>query len=151
MPDIPFIVHCKIQADGPVPSHPDEMKTRCHGQISLRIRSLAAASASTTSRGLTCVDVGEIKSIVREVVAEQREDPCAIVDETIIKTVEAILTSFVIDDEGRKEMLADFQYLRRWRKGMDQVQSCTFKAIIALIVTSLVGAVWLGVKAMLGK
>jgi hypothetical protein len=116
-----------------------------------KIRSLAAASASTTSRGLPCVDVGEIKSVVREVFAEQREGPSAIIDETMVKTVEASLTSFVIYDEDRKEMLADFQYLRRWRERMEQVQSCAFKAIVTVIVTGFVGAVWLGVKAMLGK
>ena len=33
-------------------------------------------------------------------------------------------------------------------KGM---QSYTFKAVITIIVTGLVGAVWLGVKVMLGK
>jgi hypothetical protein len=116
-----------------------------------KIRSLAAASASTTSRGLPCVDVGEIKSIVAEVFAEQREGPSAIIDEAMVKTVEAIFTSFVIYDEERKEMLADFQHLRRWRKGMEQAQSCTFKAIITLIVTGFAGAVWLGVKAMNGQ
>ena len=31
------------------------------------------------------------------------------------------------------------------------MQSYTFKAVITIIVTGLVGAVWLGVKAMLGK
>ena len=31
------------------------------------------------------------------------------------------------------------------------MQSYTFKAVITIIVTGLVGAVWLGVKVMLGK
>jgi phage terminase large subunit len=31
------------------------------------------------------------------------------------------------------------------------MQSYTFKAVITVIVTGLVGAIWLGVKAMLGK
>ena len=60
-------------------------------------------------------------------------------------------------DEGalelihRIELRADFQHLRRWRKSVEQAQSYTFKAVITVIVTGFVGAVWLGVKVMLGK
>jgi hypothetical protein len=36
------------------------------------------------------------------------------------------------------EMRADFQHLRRWRKSVEQAQS-------------YIGAVWLGIKVMLGK
>jgi hypothetical protein len=49
------------------------------------------------------------------------------------------------------EMRADFQHLRRWRKSVEQAQSYSFKAVITIIITGVVGAVWLGVKAMLGK
>jgi hypothetical protein len=49
------------------------------------------------------------------------------------------------------EMRADFQHLRRWRKSVEQAQSYTFKAVITVIVTGFVGAVWLGVKAVLDK
>ena len=51
----------------------------------------------------------------------------------------------------RIELRADFQHLRRWRKSVEQAQSYTFKAVITVIVAGLVGAVWLGVKVMLGK
>ena len=49
------------------------------------------------------------------------------------------------------ELRADFQHLRRWRKSVEQAQSYTFKAVITVIVTGVLGAVWLGVKVMLGK
>ena len=49
------------------------------------------------------------------------------------------------------ELRADFQHLRRWRKSVEQAQSYTFKAVITIIVSGFVGAVWLGVKVMLGK
>jgi hypothetical protein len=35
--------------------------------------------------------------------------------------------------------------------GVEQAQSYTFKAVITVIVTGFVGAVWLGIKATLGK
>ena len=49
------------------------------------------------------------------------------------------------------ETRADFQHLRRWRRSVEQAQSYTFKAVITVIVTGFVGAVWLGIKATLGK
>jgi hypothetical protein len=49
------------------------------------------------------------------------------------------------------EMRADFLHLRRWRKSVEQAQSYTFKAVITIIVTGFVGAVWLGIKVMLGN
>lgn len=49
------------------------------------------------------------------------------------------------------ELRADFQHLRRWRRSVEQAQSYTFKAMITVIVTGFVGAVWLGIKVMLGK
>jgi len=49
------------------------------------------------------------------------------------------------------EIRADLQHLRRWRRSVEQAQSYTFKAVITVIVTGFVGAVWLGVKATLGK
>ncbi len=51
----------------------------------------------------------------------------------------------------RIELRADLQHLRRWRKSVEQAQSYTFKAVITVIVTGFVGAVWLGIKATIGK
>jgi hypothetical protein len=65
--------------------------------------------------------------------------------------VAAILKSFGIDDDDTKEIRADFQHLRRWRKSVEQAQSYTFKTIITVIAGGVVGALWLGFKAMLGK
>ncbi|MHC4052650.1 phage terminase large subunit [Bradyrhizobium sp. 25ACV] len=49
------------------------------------------------------------------------------------------------------QVRADFQHLRRWRKSVEQAQSYTFKAVITVLATGLMGAVWLGVKVVLGK
>jgi ABC-type transporter Mla maintaining outer membrane lipid asymmetry permease subunit MlaE len=49
------------------------------------------------------------------------------------------------------ELRADFQHLRRWRKSVEQAQRYTFKTVITIIVSGLVGAAWLGIKVMLGK
>src|SRR5665213_2003969 len=93
----------------------------------------------------------DIRRIVGEVVAEQKRLHINEADEVILKTIATILTSFGIEEEDRRELRADFQHLRRWRKSVEQAQSYTFKAVITVIVTGLGGAVCLGVKVMLGK
>jgi hypothetical protein len=93
----------------------------------------------------------DIRRIVGEVLAEQTRLHINETDEVILKTIATILTSFGIEEEDRRELRADFQHLRRWRKSVEQAQSYTFKAVITVIVTGLVGAAWLGVKVMLGK
>ncbi len=51
----------------------------------------------------------------------------------------------------RQELRADFGQLRRWRKSVEQEQCYTFRAIITMIVTGFLGAVWLGIKAAFGR
>jgi hypothetical protein len=38
-----------------------------------------------------------------------------------------------MEEEDRRELRADFQHLRRWRKSVEQAQSYTFKAVITVI------------------
>ena len=91
----------------------------------------------------------EVKEIISEVLAEQKRSND--VDHVVMKTIATILTSFGIEEDDRIELKADFSHLRRWRKSVEQAQSYTFKAVITIIVTGFLGAVWLGFKAMLGK
>lgn len=92
----------------------------------------------------------EIKEVIHDVLKEQRlYEPD--IDKVALKTIATLLTSFGIEEDDRLELRADFQHLRRWRKSVEQAQSYTFKAIITVIVTGFLGALWLGVKTMMGK
>lgn len=93
----------------------------------------------------------DIRTIVAETLAEQQRLQRDDIDAIVLRAIATILTSFGIEEEDRKELRADFQHLRRWRKSVEQAQSYTFKAVITVIVAGLVGAVWLGVKVMLGR
>lgn len=93
----------------------------------------------------------EIRAIVAETLAEQHSLQQDSIDAIVLKTVASVLASFGIEDDDRKEVRADFQHLRRWRKSVEQAQSYTFKAVITVIATGLMGAVWLGVKVVLSK
>jgi hypothetical protein len=93
----------------------------------------------------------DIRAIVAETLIEQQRQHRDDIDAVVFRAIATILTSFGIEEEDRKELRADFQHLRRWRKSVEQAQSYTFKAVITVIVAGLVGAVWLGVKVILGK
>src|SRR6185312_17288670 len=93
----------------------------------------------------------DIRAVVLETLAEQQKPYRDEVDTIVLRAVATTLTSFGIDEDDRRELRADLQHLRRWRKSVEQAQSYTFKAVITIIVTGLVGAAWLGIKAMLGR
>lgn len=93
----------------------------------------------------------DIRAIVAETLAAQHRLQQESIDSIVMKSVASVLATFGIEDDDRREVRADFQHLRRWRKSVEQAQSYTFKAMITVIVSGLVGAVWLGVKVMLGK
>ncbi len=93
----------------------------------------------------------EIKAIVAETLAEQHRLQQENIDAIVLKAVASVLASFGIEDDDRKELRADLHHLRRWRRSVEQAQSYTFKAVITVIATGLMGAVWLGVKVVLGK
>jgi hypothetical protein len=93
----------------------------------------------------------DIRTIVAETLAEQQRLQRDDIDAIVLRAIATVLTSFGIEEEDRKELRADFQHLRRWRKSVEQAQSYTFKAVITVIVAGFLGAVWLGVKVMLGR
>jgi len=93
----------------------------------------------------------DIRAVVVETLAEQQRNHHVDIDAVVVRAIATILTSFGIEEEDRRELRADFQHLRRWRKSVEQAQSFTFKAVITVIVTGILGAVWLGIKVMLGR
>lgn len=97
------------------------------------------------------MQASEIKTIVAEVLAEQKRLHNNEVDEVVLRTIATILTSFGIEEEDRVEIRADFVHLRKWRKSVEAAQGLTFKVIVTALVTGFIGAVWLGFKAILGK
>jgi len=97
------------------------------------------------------VERSDVRAIVVETLAEQQRLHRDDIDAVVLKSVATVLSSFGIEEEDRKELRSDFQHLRRWRRSVEQAQSYTFKAVITVIVTGFLGAVWLGIKATLGK
>jgi hypothetical protein len=93
----------------------------------------------------------ETRRIVAEVLAEQKRLHNNDADEVVLRTISTILTSFGIEEEDRKELKADFQHLRRWRKATDQIGRASWRAVVTVIVTGICGLIWLGLQAKFGK
>ena len=100
---------------------------------------------------MTRMQAADVRAIVVETLAEQQRIGRDDIDAMVLKAVATTLTSFGMDEDDRKELRADFQHLRRWRRGVEQVQSYMFRAVITVMVTGFVVTVWLGIKATLGK
>jgi hypothetical protein len=100
---------------------------------------------------MTKMQAADVRDIVVETLAEQRRAGRDDIDAVVLKAVATTLTSFGIDEDDRKEFRADLQHLRRRRRGVEQAHSYAFKAVITVIVTGFVVALWLGIKATLGK
>jgi hypothetical protein len=100
---------------------------------------------------MTRAQAADVRAIVAETLAEQQRTGRDDIDAMVVKAVATTLTSFGIDEDDRKELRADLYHLRRWRRGVEQVQSYAFKAVVTVIVTGFVVAVWLGIKVTLGK
>ena len=93
----------------------------------------------------------EVKAVVQEVLSEQRIASRAGLDDAATKTIATILLSFGIEEDDRKEVRADFEHLRKWRKSVETAQSYSFKIVITTIVTGFLGALWLGIQTILHK
>jgi hypothetical protein len=93
----------------------------------------------------------DIEVIVAAKLAEHRSLHCDDASAVASKTVVTMLTSLGIEQEDRRDIRADLDWLRRWRKNIEPARSYAFKAAITVIVTGFVGAVCLGTKVTLGK
>lgn len=93
----------------------------------------------------------EVRSVVAAVLEEESRRRGAQTDEVVMKAVATILTGFGIKEDDQIELQADFGHLRKWRKSVEQAQSLTFKLVFTAIVTGIIGAVWMGFKAAVGK
>jgi hypothetical protein len=94
----------------------------------------------------------DVRHVVRAVLDAERATHAESIEAAVVKAINATLMSFGIDADDPKEMKqlrADLDHLRKWRTSVEQAQSLTFRVVITMIVTGFVGAVWLGIKAVL--
>ena len=68
--------------------------------------------------------------------------------EIVSESVHETFTLLGLDHENPLEMQRDFQYLREWRIASEKIKSQGLMVIIAVIITGLCGALWLGFKQM---
>jgi len=93
----------------------------------------------------------EIREIVKQVLAENAALQHQQVDAIALKAISTVLTAFGIEEKDRLEFRADLMHLRSWRKSTETVQRAGWVAIIGILASGLLGALWLGIKTALGK
>lgn len=93
----------------------------------------------------------EIKSIVHKVLQDQHERSNNNFDAVVLKTIATILTSFGINEDEKNEIRADFSHLRRSRKATERVTSMGIVTAVGILISGILGMLWLGFKAMVGK
>ena len=69
----------------------------------------------------------------------------------IKQIVAEVLEQVGLDQQNKGELRADFLYLRKWRKSVEQIQGFTVRALITVVVTGFLGMMWMGAKALIGK
>jgi hypothetical protein len=97
------------------------------------------------------MDEAQIRQIVKAVFDEEAERHAKTVDDIALKAVATVLTSFGMNEDDKHELRADFIHLRRWRRSVEQAQGMTVRAVVAVIVSGIAGAVWLGVKTLVAR
>lgn len=70
--------------------------------------------------------------------------------EIVAESVQETFTQLGLDHENPLEMQRDFQYLREWRTASEKIKTQGIYTIVAIIITGLFGAVWVGIKHILG-
>jgi len=69
----------------------------------------------------------------------------------ITNEISSVLLSFGIEGDDKRELRADFMRRRRWRKSVQQAQGYTVRATVTAMIGGELGALWLGVRAAIGK
>ncbi|WP_316228383.1 MULTISPECIES: hypothetical protein [unclassified Bradyrhizobium] len=99
----------------------------------------------------------EVRHVVRAVLDEEKTtrtsiaeaDVLRIAEAVAVKTIGKLLASIGVKEEDAADLRKDLEHLRKWRTSVEQAQSITFKTVITVIATSVIGAVWLGIKTAL--
>ena len=70
--------------------------------------------------------------------------------ELIKKTVHETLLSLGLEMDDPIELQKDFQHLREWREATNSLKSHGIMIVIGVLLTGLLGAIWIGIKNTLG-
>jgi len=88
------------------------------------------------------------ESVTRALQSSAHEDRLkAVVHEAVNHT----LVSLGFDIEEPKEMRKDMTHLRTWRETTESVKNKTTLAIVGILVSGILAAIWVGIKELVHK
>jgi 2-hydroxychromene-2-carboxylate isomerase len=147
---VPAAMICEITEE--IDLGADLTERRCDRAKSLQLKFqsvVRTTKARTTKMGH--LRKKDVEAIVAAQLAEHQSLQCEDVGVVASKTLMTMLNSLGIEQDDHRDLRADLDYLRRWRKNIEEAQSYAFKASITVIVTGFIGAIWLGINAAFGK
>ena len=93
----------------------------------------------------------EIKRMVEEVLADakmmRQDDAKQVVREAVQET----LLTLGVDAGAPLDVQQDMHFVRELRLASEKIQSRGLLVLVGILVTGLVGAVWIGIKSSLGQ
>jgi predicted deacetylase len=92
----------------------------------------------------------EIAKAVREALAETKVQAQVHVHDIVRTAVTQTLVSLGMDASDPLKLQQDMHYLREKRQSEERIRSKIALVLIALGITSAVGAMWVGLKVALG-
>lgn len=93
----------------------------------------------------------DIRKVVHQVMLEERLDNADKADAAMLKTVSAILMSFGMDEEERKDVGADLRFLRSLRLGAGKAKAAGITATVMMLVGLFFSALWAGFMVAIRK
>lgn len=72
-------------------------------------------------------------------------------DQVVQKSVRATLISLGVEFDEPIDMQKDMQYLRSLRVSTDSIKAKATLVMVGILVTGLVGALWIGIKELLHR
>ena len=70
-------------------------------------------------------------------------------EDVMTNSIKRAFTEMGIDTGNPQEQQRDFAHLRKWRISVDRVSSTGLATAAAVVVTGILGALWLGLSTLL--
>lgn len=96
-------------------------------------------SSGPFSLGGMGMDERQLRGLIKAVLEEEHKIASSNAEKIARAAVEQALLQFGINADDKAEVKKDFSHLRRWRRGVDQARTMTFKATIATLVSGFFG------------
>lgn len=122
----------------------DELNYQTKAEIEAAIRdAITAHSRYSLSRD-------DVKMIVRQALVESGAMTRSDIKDVVRETVTETFLALGVDVTHPLTVQGDMQFIRELRSATDRIRSKSLVVVVGMLVAAALGAIWMGLKAMLG-